>query len=108
MHVLENTEPSFWREENIEECFYCLFDHVIEAVQSKQCPHFWLTGINFFEELTDRDVKSLSKLLTKIRRDPSPYIDDSFVSKDTCRDEIEQGEEKEQNINERIPLETLV
>ena len=79
MYVLENTEPSFWREKQIEDCFYCLFDHVIQAVKSKQCPHFWLTGINFFEELTDREVKRLLKLLMKIRRDPSPYIDDSLV-----------------------------
>ncbi|XP_066923004.1 cyclic GMP-AMP synthase-like receptor 1 [Clytia hemisphaerica] len=79
MHVLEKTEPSYWREDDIEECFYWLFKHVTEAVQSKQCPHFWLNGINFFEELTDRDMNKLLKMLNKIKQNPSAYIDDSFV-----------------------------
>ncbi|XP_066936982.1 cyclic GMP-AMP synthase-like receptor 2 isoform X2 [Clytia hemisphaerica] len=82
MHVLEKTEPSFWRENDIEDCFYWLFKHVSEAVKSKQCPHFWLNEINFFEELTDRDVNKLLKLLTKIKQNPSAYIDDSFVRDD--------------------------
>ena len=78
MHVLEKNETNFWREDEIEKCFYCLIDHVIQAVKSRQCPHFWLSGVNLFEDLTDKDEKRLLKLLTKIKKGPSPYIDDEF------------------------------
>ena len=81
MHVLEKTEPSFWREDGIEDCFHLLLDHVIEAVRAKQCPHFWLSEIDLFEKMTDRDVKKLLTLLVKIKGNPSPFIDDSFLSK---------------------------
>ena len=91
MHVLEITEPSFWRENDIEKCFHWLLDHVINAVKTKNCPHFWLKGINLFEELTDKDVADLMKLLRKIKNDPSNYIDDSTVKKQQY-ETIENGD----------------
>lgn len=81
MHVLENTEPEFWKEDSTEQCFYYLLENVIEAIRIKNCPHFWLSDINLFEELTERDVNKLMKLLDKIKVNPIRYIDTSFVGK---------------------------
>ena len=84
LHALESTDPQFWLQEaNLDIYFNLLFGKLLDAVTDKRCPHFWLPEINLFENLTEPDVRKLTKVLRKVLKSPESFIEDIDVIKDT-------------------------
>ena len=71
---LEKTGLEFWRSDNIEDAFLSLLQDLKLAFETKTCQHYWIPQINLFENISNRQLKALSKRLDEIIQDPSPYI----------------------------------
>ena len=99
--MLENTPPAYWCDEKIEECFHLLLDHVIQAVETRICPHYWLYGINLFDTLTENDVNTLLGVLIKVKESPSNYIESLFFKIDDLGEEVVEDSCEEYEYNER-------
>jgi len=88
-YAMEKTDPQFWlNEENLEQCFFHLFENLLESVTNKYCPHFWIPQVNLFADLEKRDIKKLTKVLRKILKSPQHYIEEFkpfIVPPCTCR-----------------------
>ena len=80
-HV-ERIEPTYWRENQIEECFQSLFSEVMGAFRERRCLHFWLTSINLFDRLTVSDAEKLLEVCRKIKEKPTRYIEQLFIKRD--------------------------
>lgn len=37
------------------------------AIEKQSCSHFWLPGINFFEDLSEKDQKKVLKVLREVK-----------------------------------------
>ena len=102
LNMLENTPPAYWCDEKIEECFHLLLDHVIQAVETRICPHYWLYGINLFDTLTENDVNTLLSVLIKVKESPSNYIESLFFKTDDLGEEVEENSCEEYEYNESV------
>jgi len=75
-NTLEITEPPMWLyDQNLEHCFQLLLQAVVQAIDDKSCPHFWIPGINLFADLTDLDVSKLLKKMRQVQESPSQFIE---------------------------------
>ena len=53
---------------------------------SKTCPHYWIDGVNLFEEFTTDDINRLTRVLTNIRQRPVRYLNSRvLLLNDCCR-----------------------
>lgn len=72
---LEKHPKEFWNIFCIEKCFLHLLDSFIQCVSEKSFPSYWLDDHNLFKAC-DAEVTDLLGLLSKIRSNPAPYIED--------------------------------
>ena len=78
--TLEKTDPSFWSEINIVECFDMLFDELIYAVEHELCLHYWLPEINLLRNAGYYHENDL-KTLKEARKKPKDYIQSDVLEK---------------------------
>ena len=96
LYKLERTSQSYWVEENIEEALVSLLLELKTAADTKNCPHYWIPTINLFKCFSNRSLKTLSKLLSKITVDAAQYIEDPspfFQARDNVNGEIWRNDE---------------
>ena len=96
LYKLERTPQSYWVEENIEEALVSLLLELKTAADTKNCPHYWIPTINLFKCFSNRSLKTLSKLLSKITVDAAEYIEDPspfFQARDNVNGEIWRNDE---------------
>ena len=73
-YTLEKTQIELWTDRNIEKGFEILLDELLQTLNEKHCPHFWISNINLYEGIGKKCLKSLYKATLKIRQNPAPYI----------------------------------
>ena len=73
-YTLEKTQIELWTDHNIEKGFEVLLDELLQTLNEKHCPHFWISNINLYEGIERKSLKSLYKTSLKIRKNPAPYI----------------------------------
>ena len=75
-YALEDTDQAFWTDvQNIQVCFDFLLGKVLECLQESCCPHYWIAGINLFENLGKNERKWALKRFETIRVNPNRYIE---------------------------------
>jgi len=79
MRTLEQTDPTVWAEENLKRLFFDLLKTLTDAIEKRECPHFWIPQVNLFEDLTKNKAKKLLKKLTEIKKKPEWYIENPYV-----------------------------
>ncbi|XP_052082271.1 uncharacterized protein LOC127719945 [Mytilus californianus] len=55
--VSEETDPMFWKTNNIRECFTRCFEFLLEYVQKENCPHYFVRTNNLFRGKLNRSLK---------------------------------------------------
>ncbi|XP_021355506.1 protein MB21D2-like isoform X2 [Mizuhopecten yessoensis] len=73
---LEKHPMEFWEIGNIEECFLCLFDSLIECLRRRNCPSFWIENHNLLQDCDEDEIAELLFVLQRIRSNPAPYVED--------------------------------
>ncbi|XP_069139082.1 cyclic GMP-AMP synthase-like receptor 2 isoform X2 [Argopecten irradians] len=73
---LEKHPLEFWDIGNIEECFLCLFDAFRVCIERRHCPSYWLEDHNLLYDCDQHELTELLLVLTKIRSNPAPYVED--------------------------------
>lgn len=96
LYKLKRAPQSYWVEENIDEALVSLLLELKTAADTKNCPDYWIPTINLFKCFSNRNLKTLSKLLSKITVDPAQYIEEPspfFQARDNVNGEIWRNDE---------------
>ena len=93
LFTLERTDPTFWSTENVRKSFNLILSNLMDCIEAKNCPNFWFSEINMFENFTTRDCKTLLKKLEKIKKQPSKFIEP--FNSDLLKDELEAARYEE-------------
>ncbi|XP_071145456.1 cyclic GMP-AMP synthase-like receptor 2 isoform X1 [Mytilus edulis] len=65
--VSEETDPLFWKTNNIRECFTRCLKFLLECVQNENCPHYFVRTNNLFRgKLNKRLKEELISILSRI------------------------------------------
>ncbi|XP_063410037.1 uncharacterized protein LOC134693226 [Mytilus trossulus] len=65
--VSEETDPLFWKTNNIRECFSRCLKFLSECVQNENCPHYFVRTNNLFRgKLNKRQKEELISILSRI------------------------------------------
>ena len=73
--TLEDTGAEQWQDDKLVECFDLLMGRIIDAVNRKHCPHFWISDNNLFGDLKDETRHKLVGELEKIRKAPQHFME---------------------------------
>jgi len=79
--TLEDTGEDIWCEDKVNDCFDLLMKRIINAVDKKYCPHFWITDNNLFADLKEETRTKLTTELEKIRKRPQDFMETMEKSK---------------------------
>lgn len=74
-YTIEKKQIELWTNHNIEKGFEILLDELLQTLNKKHCPHFWISSINLYEEIGKKSLKTLYRTTLKIRQNPAPYIE---------------------------------
>ena len=73
-YTLEKTQIELWTDDNIEKGFEILLDELLQTLNERRCPHFWISNINLYEGVEKKSLKRLYRTALKIRQNPAPYV----------------------------------
>ena len=73
-YTLEKTQIELWADHNIEKGFEKLLDELLQTLNERRCPHFWISNINLYQGIEKKSLKSLYRTALKIQQNPAPYI----------------------------------
>ena len=73
-YTLEKGQIELWAEENIEKAFKELLDELLQTLNEKCCPHFWISSIDLYEGIKKSSLERLHGTVLNIRENPAPYI----------------------------------
>lgn len=73
---LEKHPAEYWETRNIEQCFMCLLDKLIELITKKICSSYWIENLNLFQNCDEKELTEALHVLEDIRPNPAPYIED--------------------------------
>ncbi|KXJ18064.1 uncharacterized protein LOC110232982 [Exaiptasia diaphana] len=81
LNTLEKTEEPerFWVDYNIDNCFQTLLQELHYCLTTGHCNHYWVDGVNLFDEIPEKKRKHLLTLADKvnnIKRNPCLYVED--------------------------------
>jgi len=92
LHTLEITEPSIWKEDNLEICFDVLLKSLRTCLENEMVPNFWLSTENLLKDFTKKDFEKLLEQLTRVEKDPKKFIEPLRQGKPVEYDEFELTE----------------
>ena len=64
----------FWSQSNVRICLDLLLHQIIDCVQLRHCPNFWIPSVNLFHDLDESEATILAGKLKTIKRNPDAYI----------------------------------
>lgn len=76
-YELEKLPSNYWSENDKDlkkNFFEILLSSLIKRVKEKHCPHYWINGLNLFEEKDEDDFAFFEKRLEKIKNKPVRYV----------------------------------
>ena len=73
LHEFESHHPCQWTNENLLPCLLNALRRLNVFLENKKCPHYFLPGINLFENITD-------EVSYTIRKDISLFLDNPEVA----------------------------
>ena len=88
--AMEKNEIDFWTAENLELCVALLLINLLDAIKYKYVEHFFIQGLNLFENFTAEEFETLKNEIDKVLQDLASAfqsIIDKFESKSKIKHE---------------------
>ena len=73
---MEKHSLSYWNEEDCDEMFLTLLTKLQCCIAENYLSHYWIDGVNLFENFDKKSCKDLCTLLSKVIEKPEPYVFD--------------------------------
>lgn len=70
LHEFESHHPRQWSNENFLLCFKKSLERLQVFLQNKNCPHYFLPGINLFNNFSDEACRQMLQDICRLLRDP--------------------------------------
>ena len=67
--AMEKNEIDFWTAENLELCVALLLINLLDAIKYKYLEHFFIQGLNLFENFTAEELEKLKDEINKVLQD---------------------------------------
>ena len=75
LHEFESHNPRYWKNENIFACLQKALNRLKVFVQNKNCPHYFLPGVNLFATLSEQDRAIIIQDLDNFLRCPKETLE---------------------------------